>query len=178
MNIVLIGYRCTGKTSVGCELSRRLKMPFYDADVVIEKDTAMSIHQMVSECGWDFFRQKEKTAILKLANYQNSIIATGGGAVMDEENAIALKKNGLFIWLLADEQIVIKRMCSDPSSQQRRPALSNEDVVAETKRTLALRTPVYRRWADFSIDTSSLTIKEIVDDICQFWENNARRSAV
>jgi shikimate kinase len=176
MNIILIGYRCTGKTSVGCELSERLKMPFYDTDIVIEKNTGKSIHQMVSEKGWAFFREREKEVIRQLAACQNIVIATGGGAIMDEGNAVDLKKNGLLVWLIADEKTIIERIRRDPLSQQRRPSLLNDDLVSETRRTLTLRTPLYRRWADFSVNTNSLGIKEIADGICQFWAKNVNNA--
>ncbi|MBW2196129.1 MAG: hypothetical protein JRF37_11475 [Deltaproteobacteria bacterium] len=82
MNIVLIGYRGTGKTAVGRALAERLKRLFYDADVFLEEKLATTIAEMVAKEGWNFFREKEKEVIRELSAKEDSVIATGGGAVL------------------------------------------------------------------------------------------------
>ncbi|MDI6777233.1 MAG: shikimate kinase [Syntrophales bacterium] len=170
MNVVLIGYRCTGKSSVGERLSQVLHLPFYDTDTLIEKLTGKTIQTMVSENGWEFFREKEREIIKSLATTEESVIATGGGAVMDQENVNILKKNGVLVWLAADVDTIIERMQADADSTKRRPPLSRDDFIQETINVLEERIPVYRRLADFSVDTAGEGIDEIVEQICRFLE--------
>ena len=170
MNIVLIGYRCTGKSSVGERLSRVLRLSFYDTDTLIEKLTGKTIQAMVDEKGWGFFREREKEVIKSLATTKKSVIATGGGAVMDQENVNVLKKNGALVWLTADVDTIIKRMQAEADSTKRRPPLSRDTLIEETTRILGERVPVYRRLADFSLDTVGKGIDEIAYEVCQFLE--------
>jgi len=168
MNVILIGYRCTGKSSVGERLSQVLHLPFYDTDTLIEKLTGKTIREMVDERGWESFRKKEKEIIKSLTTTDESIIATGGGAVMDQENVNILKKNGVLIWLTADIDTIIQRMQDDANSIKQRPPLFHDDFLQETKSMLEERIPVYSRLADFSIDTTGKGIDEIALQICQF----------
>ena len=94
MNIVLIGYRCSGKTGVGKILACKLEKYFVDIDSLIEKRAGCSIKGLVSKSGWDHFRMIEKKMIERVSKKGNLIIATGGGAVMDKENIKNLKRNG------------------------------------------------------------------------------------
>ncbi|OPX37226.1 MAG: hypothetical protein B1H13_13145, partial [Desulfobacteraceae bacterium 4484_190.3] len=109
-NIVLIGYRCTGKTSAGKKLSERLGLPFFDTDDLIVERAGMPINKIVEKGGWDLFRKKEREVIRKLSAMNKNIIATGGGAFENQENREALKKNGLFVWLTADVETIMERM--------------------------------------------------------------------
>jgi shikimate kinase len=171
-NIVLMGYRCTGKSSVGMKIAERLRMHFFDTDHLIVEQSHMSIRELVNEGGWSLFRRKEKDVIRKLASTVRSVIATGGGAFEDPENGECLKRNGLVIWLHADADTVIKRMESDRMSIHQRPSLSADDLYTEVITTMEKREPAYRRIADFTIDTSTKSIGSIVDEICTFVENS------
>jgi shikimate kinase len=174
MNVVLMGYRGTGKSSVGKKLSRVLRLPFYDTDTLIEKLAGKTIQEMVNEMGWGFFREKESEVIKGLAAVADSIIATGGGAVMDQKNVDVLKRNGVFVWLTADTDTIIGRMKADTGSVNKRPSFSRDALLKETVKTLEERMPVYRRLADFSIDTTDKGIDEIVTQICQFLEKRCQ----
>ena len=167
-NIILIGYRCTGKTSVGKKLSGRLGLPFFDTDNLIIKRAGMSIREIVEKGGWDLFRQKEKEAIKGLSSMQDSILATGGGVFENQENREILKRNGLFVWLTADVKTITERMLSDQNSESRRPSLSDDELYTETTIILKKREPTYRELADFTIDTSKRNIDLIADEICNF----------
>ena len=116
-NIILIGYRGTGKTSIGKELARRLNRPFHDTDALIEKREGRSIKAMVDKEGWAFFREREKTAIRSLSAIHRCIIATGGGAVLDPENARLLESIGVIVLLTATEEVTVQRMLADPASR-------------------------------------------------------------
>ncbi len=164
MNIVLIGYRCTGKTSVGRKISERLRIPFYDTDELINKHTGKTVKQIVDKGGWDLFRREEKAVIRALSSLAETVIAVGGGAVMDAENREALSKNGLFLWLTADVSTIIERMRNDRTGDERLPPLASDCAEKETSEILRRRIPIYRRLADFTIDTSGRGIDAVADE--------------
>jgi len=170
-NIILIGYRCTGKTSVGKMLSERLGLPFVDTDDLIIERAGISIREIVEKGGWDLFRMKEREAIMGISSMQDSIFATGGGAFENQKNGEVLKKNGLFIWLTADVKAIMKRMLADQNSGSQRPSLSHNDLETETSLILKKREPAYLELANLTIDTSGKRIEGIVDDILTFLEH-------
>lgn len=168
MHIVLIGYRGTGKSAVGKILAERLKLPFCDTDERVEEAAGKTIRELVAEYGWENFREREREVIRETAAMERSVIATGGGAVLDEGNAGVLKKHGVMIWLMADVATIVGRIHGDGKSDKQRPAFSDNDIVQETTDVLTKRMPVYARLADFSIDTADKNVNEIADIICQF----------
>ncbi len=168
MNIILIGHRSSGKTSVGKRLAERLSCPFYDTDRLIEQETSLTVGRLVSEGGWPLFRQKEKEIVGKLDLLKNCVIATGGGMVMDLRNASKLKGLGIVAWLVADAETIRKRMLSDPATVNGRPSLSGADFLKETELLLAQRNPVYRNLADYAVDTSKKGIDQVAEDIYRF----------
>jgi len=170
-NIILIGYRCTGKTSVGKKLSERLGLPFFDTDDLIIELAGMSIREIVEKGGWDLFRQREKETIKGLSSMQDSILATGGGVFENQENRKTLRRNGLFVWLTADVKTITERMLSDQNSPSQRPSLSHNNLETETTMILKKREPAYRELADFTVDTSGKRIEGIVNDILNFLEH-------
>ncbi|MBN1470985.1 MAG: shikimate kinase, partial [Syntrophaceae bacterium] len=108
MKVVLIGYRATGKSTVGRLLAAKLKIPFWDTDAMVEKVIDMPIKEIVALHGWDYFREKEKETIKFLMQKEDCVIATGGGVVLFRENIDLLKQNvdllkksGVIIWLNA-----------------------------------------------------------------------------
>jgi shikimate kinase len=167
MNIVLIGYRCTGKTSVGLALSKRLGKAFVDADDFIEERAKRSISDMVAAEGWDYFRAKEKEAIRELSSSYNHIIAPGGGAVLDAENVENLKRNGVIVLLEATAETILERMRSDEKTEQQRPSLTGKGLYEEIEEVLEYRKPFYRTAMNFSVDTTSKSIDQILDEIVQ-----------
>ena len=178
-NIILIGYRGTGKTSVGQELARRLHRPFHDADVLIEKREGRSIRDMVAREGWAFFRERERAAISSLDGLRRCVLATGGGAVLDPKNAEVLKSLGWVVLLTASEEIIVRRILNDPTSREQRPSfsgkasteISEETMRKETTEILKQRMPIYRVLADQIIDTSQVSTAEIVDEILRRFQS-------
>jgi len=167
MNIIFTGYRCTGKTSAGRRLAQLLGCAFYDADDLIIKLTGRSVEQIVAEKGWPAFREVERAVILELSGKDNCVIAPGGGAVLDERNVEALKKNGLFVWLVADTATIVWRLKKDQAGGAPRPSLSGKPAEVEVQEILTQREPIYRRIANLTIDTSPLTVEEVVETIAQ-----------
>ncbi len=168
MNLVLIGYRGTGKTAVGEALSKRLGRPFYDADAYLEQKLGRTISEMVVAEGWPFFRAKEKEVIGEIAAKDDCVIATGGGAVVDKDNAACLGSKGIFVLLKADTHTMIQRIQGDEISAQQRPKLLEGDIYEETERLLKERMPIYEEVADFTVDTSNLAIDEVVEQIVRY----------
>ena len=99
MNIVLIGYRCSGKTVVGKILARDLGRDFLDTDEKIEENTGSSIETIISREGWNHFRDVEKRVIEEVSSRDHLVISTGGGVVVDRGNRENLKRNGWLVWL-------------------------------------------------------------------------------
>ncbi len=174
MQIILIGYRGSGKSAVGKRIAEKLKVPFYDTDELIERGAGRSIRDMVAEKGWQYFRKRENEIIRKLAILQEGVVATGGGAVLDQENCDILKERGLVIWLTADVMTMVERIEGDAASEGRRPSLLHDDNIRETEDALKRRLPLYRGLADFSIDTTGKSIDEIVETACRFFHQTAR----
>lgn len=165
MNIVLIGYRCSGKTAVGRLLAKELGRNFLDTDVLIEDKAGCSIEALISRDGWDRFRDIEKRTIKNVSERDNLVIATGGGAIMDEDNVKNLKRNAFVVWLRGDTDILKRRMDKDLREGKIRPSLTGDDPAAEIDKVLNRRGPLYQKAGDMEVDTSLLTIREVADSI-------------
>jgi len=156
-NIYLIGYRCTGKSTVGRELAGQGHLSFYDTDEMVAANQKMSIARIVADHGWDHFRALENQYLRQLSTKGNSVVATGGGIVLQPGNIACMQTSGTTIWLRAEPQIIIARLLRDPATPNSRPALTRQSLEEEVRSTLAVRREHYRRAADLSVrtDTSS-----------------------
>lgn len=165
MNIFLIGYRCTGKTSVGRCLANRLGRSFVDTDLELVKEQGVSISDIVSKRGWTAFRDIEKRVIQRACERDHQVVATGGGAVLDEENVKRMKDSGVLVWLRADPKTIEKRIIEDKTTLEFRPALTSKGSVKEIQETLLLRNPFYERAMDFLVDTDVMDVEAVCDTI-------------
>lgn len=165
MNIILMGFRGTGKTSVGRLVAARLERPFLDSDELVKAASGKSVREMVAERGWKFFRREEKRVISELSRNDGCVIALGGGAVLDEENVRILKGKGLFIWLMAEAQTIAGRLNGDGKTPEQRPSLTGKDPAEEIKSLLKEREPFYAKIADCRVDTSDRNIREVVAEV-------------
>jgi shikimate kinase len=154
MNIILIGYRASGKTSAGRELAKVLGHPFFDTDRMIFAKVGRTIPEIVEASGWKAFREVEKTVIAELSGLDEVVIALGGGAVMDPENVAMLSERGRFVWLQADARIIALRMGKEQNGVVQRPSLTGVGTLAEIEEVLAKRLPVYGTVADVIVDTA------------------------
>jgi shikimate kinase len=177
MNFILIGYRASGKTSVGKKLSGLLGVSFYDTDALIQEQTGKTVREMVLEGGWPAFRQAERAAIAGLAAKEEAVIALGGGAVLDPANVEALKLRGFFIWLQAQKETIQERLKGDRASPQQRPPLSTSGNGDEEE-ILRQRIPLYKAIADFIIDTTGRSIEAVAEEILAALENRKAAGAV
>ncbi len=165
MNIVLIGYRCSGKTAIGKMLVRELRRDFLDTDSLIEKNTGCSIEMIISRHGWDHFREIEKRLVEEISAGDNLVIATGGGVVMDKENVKNLKENGWIVWLKGESEVLKARMDNEQKSNKIRPSLTGADPLEEIKQVLEVRTPLYEQTANLVVDTTTLSLMEVASSI-------------
>jgi len=164
-NLILIGYRAAGKTAVGERLAEKLGVPFCDTDEVISRRTGKTVREIVAEKGWEAFRKEERIVIKGLTFMQGSVIALGGGALMNPENLELLKGKGIFIWLTADATTIVERMAGDGATGEQRPPLTERDPLSETAALLKEREPVYRVVSDMAVDTAGRGIEDITDEI-------------
>ena len=162
MNIVLIGYRGTGKSRVGEILARRLRMRCVAMDPMIVDKAGMPISEIVEQYGWSKFRDMESEVARELAFKDNIIIDTGGGVIERSENMEALNKNADVFWLKASVNTIVARISNDTN----RPALtSGKTFTEEIDEVLNQRLPKYKNAAKFDIDTDNLTPEEVADII-------------
>jgi len=154
MNIVLIGYRGTGKSAVGEILARRLNRPCIGMDAEIVQRAGMPIPEMVEKFGWPGFRDRETELARELSDRDGLIIDTGGGVIERPENIKALQKNGVVFWLTASVAVIVSRIKGDIH----RPALTaGKTFTEEVMEVLARRMPKYRAAAHHEMDTDKAT---------------------
>lgn len=166
MNIVLIGYRGTGKSVVGKLLASRLGMTYVGMDAAIVKRAGMSIPEIVAKHGWSHFRDIESTEARELAGRDNLVIDTGGGVIERPENIEVLRKNARIFWLKASVATIVGRIqgCTE------RPALtSGKSFTEEVAEVLERRTPLYKSAAHHEIDTDPLTPEQVAERIIEIW---------
>jgi shikimate kinase len=162
MNIVLIGYRGTGKSVVGHLLADRLRMPYLSMDAELVKRAGISIPEIVAKAGWSGFRDQEAELAQELGEQNNLVIDTGGGVIERPGNIEALQQNGCIIWLRAEVSTIVARIQGDTE----RPALTTgKTFTEEVAEVLERREPKYRDAARYAIDTDALTPEQIADKI-------------
>lgn len=167
MNIVLIGYRCCGKTSAGRLIAGKLGRRFIDTDEMITEIAGCSIDEIVSSKGWQHFRDIERDVIKDVSSMNNMVISAGGGVIIDEVNVKNLKANGFLVWLYADVETIKKRLNADKGSAANRPSLTGDDPSDEIVKVLEYRNPLYKNACDMAVDTSHLDMNEVVEIIIE-----------
>ena len=165
MNIILIGFRCAGKTTVGQRLAERIKAEFIDCDEYIEKKTNLTIREIFDLCGESYFRMLEGDAIKEVCRLDGRVIATGGGAALRYKNIHNLKSNGVVFFLDVGPEEATKRIEADPKSRSRRPALTQKDLGSEVREQVGLRRGYYLKSADFTVRTDQRNAEDVVVEI-------------
>jgi shikimate kinase len=165
----LIGYRGSGKTTVGPVLAARLGRAFVDADVVLEADAGMSIADIFAAEGEGGFRARETATLRKLTAGSAAVIATGGGIVLRPENRDLLRSSGFVVWLAVEPEVLWERIAADPTTAARRPNLTAAGGVAEVRQLLAAREPLYRQLAQF-VAAAARSPEDVAADILPAWE--------
>jgi shikimate kinase len=162
--VFLIGYRCTGKTTVARLLAEKLGWDWVDADEVLEKRHSKTIREIFSSEGESVFRDKEEETFAELCQLPRHVIATGGGIILRETNRQRMKTAGNVIWLTADAQSIWQRFKNDPGTTERRPPLT-VGGLAEIEEVLRVRETLYRACAELTISTSGRSVEEITQQI-------------
>lgn len=166
--LYLIGYRGTGKTTVGQLLAERIGWNFADADVVLERTAGKSIKEIFATEGEASFRDRESANLRTLAQRTHCVIATGGGIIGREENRRVLRETGFVVWLTAPSALIASRIADDPTTAERRPNLTVGGTV-EIEELLRQREPLYRACADLEIDTDGRSPEMLVERILSQW---------
>lgn len=167
MNIILIGFRCTGKTTVGRYLGKRLKMEFLDSDELIELRATANIRQIFEMKGESWFRTQESKILEELAHKDNTVIATGGGCVLRYKNIRELKRRGRIVLLEADPDTLHRRIKEDPRTSTTRPPLTSQGLYEEIQSQLELRRPYYEGAAEIRVSTVSRPIDDIAEEVIE-----------
>jgi shikimate kinase len=165
MNLVLIGYRGSGKTVVASELAQRTGAAVVDADEEIERAAGRTIREIFARDGEEAFRDIESRVLAGLVGRNGIVLAAGGGAVLREGNRRLLKQLGTVIWLQADVDTILSRVTADPTTMDRRPNLTAAGGRREVSELLAYREPLYRECADVVIDTIGRSLEQVADAI-------------
>ena len=164
MNLFLIGYRGTGKTTVARLLGLKLGWPWVDADVEIELRAGKSIAAIFADDGEAAFRDLESEVLAELAGRSQTVVACGGGVVLRPENRQQLRR-GQVVWLQARPETILARLVLDATTASRRPSLTGASPAAEVAELLARRTPLYEECADLAIDTEARASEEVAAEI-------------
>src|SRR5438477_572871 len=162
MSIVLIGYRGSGKTTIGRRLADKLWWKFVDTDDLVVKAAGKSIREIFEQSGEQEFRELEVGAVREACALEEHAIALGGGAVLCEENRKTLRDAGhKVLYLRCDPAVLLKRIESDPQTISSRPPLTHlGGSIEEITRLLAEREPLYRQVMTAELDVTNLTPDE------------------
>lgn len=160
-NIYLIGLMGAGKTTIGRQLAKALRLPFYDSDKAIEEQTGVDISTIFEYEGEKGFRTREQKMLEELTQIDGIVLATGGGAILKESNRKALQRNGFVVYLQCSVDKILQRTKRD----NQRPLLDTDNPRERIEKLFEEREELYVSCADFKIETSSMQSKTVVQNI-------------
>ena len=161
MSISLVGLPGSGKTTVGRQLARRLRLPFVDSDHAIESRIGCSIREFFDREGEERFRDIEEDVLDELSKNADSVLSTGGGAVLRANNRSNLHARGKVVYLKSTPEELFRRLRHDVS----RPLLQVSDPLARMRELFAVRDPLYRETAHFVLETGRPSVATLVNMI-------------
>lgn len=167
-NIVLTGFMCSGKTTIGKMVAKKIGYRFIDTDEYIENKTKMQISEIFEKYGEEKFREIESQCIKELSDIGGCVIATGGGVVLNAQNMENLKKNGVVFYLSTKPETILKR--SD--AIKKRPLIKNSSADEIIKK-MESRKPFYQN-NHFQIETDLLAPMQVSMQIIKSYKNYAR----
>jgi shikimate kinase len=159
-SLVLVGLMGAGKSTIGRRLAQKLGLPFLDADQEIEMAAGMTIPEIFTVYGEDYFRDGERRVIARLLQEGPIVLATGGGAFMSEKTRQRIAERGISIWLKAELDVLMRRV----RRRSNRPLLQTTDPEGTMRKLIATRYPVYGE-ADMTIESYDAPHDRIVADI-------------
>ena len=161
--IIFVGMMGSGKTAIGYIIAKMLNRIFYDIDNIIEKNRGYSINEIFENAGEKRFREIEYEELIKIKN-RNSVIATGGGAYINDKSHRLINKMGFTVWIKADSSTIIKRT----KKNKNRPLLQGKDINNRIESLLKERNPIYKK-AQLSVNTTSenknIMCKNVINSI-------------
>lgn len=170
VGLVLVGYRGTGKSTVGRLLAARTGRAFVDVDDEIVARAGKTIRAIFADSGEPAFRDIEEAVVRDLAAANpGAILGTGGGTILREANRRALRSFGLVAWLRAEASELARRIEADAASRETRPSLTGKGVLEEISEVLTIRTPLYQEVAHVIVDAQAAEAEGVADQILGHW---------
>jgi shikimate kinase len=164
MNVILVGYRGTGKSAVAALLAKQLGLQTVSLDAELVRKAGKSIPEVVQEVGWPGFRDLEEETVRTFAAQDGQVIDCGGGVIEREANFDVLRAAGPVVWLKASVETIVGRIQGD----DQRPSLTGtHSFTDEVAQVLERRTPLYQRISHVQVDTDSLSVEEVAARIKQ-----------
>ena len=160
-NVFLIGPMGSGKTAVGKHLARLMRAPFRDSDAEIESRTGVDISYIFSREGEDGFRVREREVLVDITRETPIVLATGGGAILLEENRNVLRERGFVVYLRTSLEQQVERV----RQGRNRPLLHDVDPLTKLTELMQVREPLYESLADFSVATDGRKVHTVADSI-------------
>ncbi len=167
MIIYLVGFMGTGKTVVGKKVAGQLNHGFLDLDSLIEEKQNRRISQIFTEDGEAYFRSLEKQVLKDISTGKDLVISCGGGIVLDKENIQIMKHTGIMVCLSATPEVILART----QSHSHRPLLNASNPQEKIEQLLKIRASFYAQ-ADYTIDSSDLTISQVVRKVLEIAEKS------
>ena len=164
-NVVLIGYRGSGKTTVGRLLAKHWGHAFVDTDVLVTERAGKTIAEIFADDGEDAFRNLEADVIAEVSPRSPIVLSAGGGAILREDNVRRLRECGTVFWLAADAETLWSWIQEDAASAVNRPALTDRGGLDEVCQVLSDREPRYAKCAHHRIDVAHRTFDQVADAI-------------
>jgi len=166
MNLVLIGYRGTGKSVIAHRLGRQLHLPVVSLDSEIVRLAGKRIPQIVAEAGWPHFRDLEEQVCRRFGSQDDQVLDCGGGVVERAANIAALREHGRVFWLRATPASIVARIGDD----RNRPSLTGgKSFTDEVSEVLQRRAPLYQAMADEVVDTDEQSVDDLAAEIARRW---------
>jgi shikimate kinase len=172
-NVILVGYRGSGKTIVGRLLAQRLAWEFVDTDEQIESAAGQSIAAIFAGAGEAEFRELEGQALKRAVAGSRRVISVGGGAVLSAQNRELIRAAGVCIWLTAPPEELHRRCQADPDSAAHRPVLTAAPGLDEIRQVLAFRRPLYQAVADHVVDTTGRPAADVARAVVEIVSGKA-----
>ena len=167
-SLVLVGMMGTGKSTIGKEVAKKLKIDFIDTDQLIEKEAKLTIAEIFKKDGEKYFRALEEKIFLRIKNDKEKLISVGGGAFINNSIRNKILKEYLSIWLNMDENLIIDRI---KRNAKKRPMLDQDNIEKSIINLKKTRDPIYKL-ADHEINCSLSSKSKIIDQIINIYEKN------
>lgn len=173
MNLVLIGMRGAGKSTVGRIVADRLQRHYIDTDEMVVAAAGVSIRKLFEMRGEARFRRFEQQAIAEACGRPESVIAVGGGAVLFSGNRENISRDNVVVWLRATPETLARRITAQQQSPDWRPALSSLPLLDELRMLVSVRRPYYAETANITIDVDALSANGVADQVAEAFESSA-----